>query len=117
MIERGHVYNARFPHASGRSGKKRPVVVVQADEYNQRLHHAVVVQLTTNMRDKDDPACLLIEAATLEGQASGIVQDSVTSGYLLSLMSEDRLQDQIGKLSHETMRKVDECLKAALGLT
>ena len=117
MIERGHVYNARFPHASGRSGKKRPVVVVQADEYNQRLRHAVVAQMTTNMRDKDDPACLLIEAGTAEGQSAGIVKDSVISGYLLSLMSEDRLQDRIGELSDETMQKVDECLKAALGIS
>jgi mRNA interferase MazF len=116
MIERGHVYNARLPHASGRSGKKRPVVVVQADEYNQRLRHAVVVQLTTNMKDKDDPACLLIEAALPEGQGAGIFLDSVISGYLLSLMSDDRLQDQIGKLSDETMRKVDDCLRAALNL-
>ena len=73
--------------------------------------------MTTNMRDKDDPACLLMEAATPEGQAAGIVRDSVISGYLLSLMSEDRLQDQIGKLSDETMQKVDDCLKAALGLS
>ena len=31
-------------------------------------------------------------------------------------MSEDRLQNVIGKLSEESMRKADECLKAALGL-
>lgn len=116
MIERGNVYNARFPHASGRAGKKRPVVVVQANEYNKRLHHAVVVQLTTNMRDKNDPACLFLEAATPEGQAAGIVKDSVLSGYLLALMSEDRLQDQIGRLSDEMMEKVDDCLKTALDL-
>ncbi len=117
LIECGNVYNARFPHASGRSAKKRPVVVVQANEYNQRLRHAVVVQMKTNMRDKDDPACLLMEAAAPEGKAAGIVRDSVISGYLLSLMSEDRLQDQIGKLSDQTMQKVDDCLKTALGLS
>jgi len=32
-----------FPHASGERGKKRPVVVVQADVYNHRLRHAVVI--------------------------------------------------------------------------
>lgn len=42
-IERGHVINARFPHASGGRGKKRPVVVVQTNTYNMRLRHAVVV--------------------------------------------------------------------------
>ncbi|MCI0639701.1 MAG: type II toxin-antitoxin system PemK/MazF family toxin [Gemmataceae bacterium] len=115
-IERGHVINARFPHASGTRGKKRPVVVVQADVDNKRLHHAVVAQMTTNLDDKDEPACILIEAATPEGKAAGILEDSLFSGYLMSLMSEDRLQDVIGKLSEETMQQADECLKAALGI-
>src|SRR4051794_20051273 len=100
-IKRGDVINARFPHASGTRGKKRPVVVVQADGYNQLLHHAVVGQLTTNLTAKGDPACLLIEAGTSEGSAAGLTQDSLFSAYLLSLMSEDRLQDVIGRLSDE----------------
>ena len=116
IIERGHVINARFPHASGTRGKKRPVVVVQANIYNARLRHAVVVQLTTNLNDKDDSACFLLEAGTPEGQSAGVVQDSLFSGYLISLMSEDRLQDVIGKLSDEAMRQADDCLKAAMGL-
>lgn len=81
-IERGHVINARFPHASGARGKKRPVVVVQTDVYNKRLRHAVVAQVTTNLDDKSDPACFLIEAGTPEGHAAGFLQDSPFSGYL-----------------------------------
>lgn len=115
-IERGHVVNARFPHASGARGKKRPVVVVQADAYNNRLRHAVVVQLPTNLSDLNDPACFLLESSSPEGQAAGLLQNSLFSGYLMSLMSEDRLLDIIGKLSDETMQKVDRCLKAALGI-
>jgi mRNA-degrading endonuclease toxin of MazEF toxin-antitoxin module len=113
-LERGQVINARFPHASGGRGKKRPVVVVQTNTYNKRLRHAAVVQLTTNLDDKSDPACFLIEAATPEGRAAGIMEDSLFSGYLISLMSADRLPDVIGKFSEEAMRKVDDCLKAAL---
>jgi len=116
MIERGQVINARFPHAAGTRGKKRPVVVVQADTLNRRLRHAVVVQLTTNLDDKDDPACFLIEAGTSEATAAGISKDSLFSGYLISLMTEDRLTDVIGRLPGELMSKVDECLKAALGI-
>jgi mRNA-degrading endonuclease toxin of MazEF toxin-antitoxin module len=59
-IQRSDVLKARFPHASGGRGKKRPVVVVQADVYNQCLRHAVVAQNSTNLDEKDDPACLLI---------------------------------------------------------
>ena len=115
-IEHGDVINARFPHASGMRGKKRPVVVVQADVYNKRLRHALVAQLTTNLDDRSDPACFLIEAATPAGHAAGIIQDSLFSGYLISLMSEDRLQDVIGKLTDDYMQKIDGCLKAALGI-
>ena len=114
--ERGDVYLARFPHASGARGKKRPVVVVQADAYNRRLRHAAVVQLTTNLTDKDDPACLVIEAESAVGRAAGISKDSLFSGYLLSLMSEDRLTDRIGRLPGSTMQAANACLKAALEL-
>ena len=42
--------------------------------------------------------------------------DCWPDGYLVSLMSEDGLQDVIGKLSDEFMQKIDGCLKAALGI-
>ena len=116
-IQRGEVFAARFPHATGTRGKKRPVLVVQADGHNHRLRHAVVAQFTTNLADRHDAACLMIEATSAEGLAAGIEVDSLVSCYLLSLMSEDRLTDKIGVLSDHTMLKIDECLKAALALS
>jgi mRNA interferase MazF len=115
-LQRGDVLKARFPHASGGRGKKRPVVVVQADVYNQRLHHAVVAQVTTNLGDKDDPAYLLIEASSPEAKQTGLVRDCLVCCTLLSLMSEDRLKEKIGNLSAEMLTRLDGCLKAALGL-
>jgi mRNA-degrading endonuclease toxin of MazEF toxin-antitoxin module len=115
-IQRGDVLKARFPHASGGRGKKRPVVVVQADVYNQRLRHAVVAQVTTNLNEKDDPAYLLIEGSTAEAQGAGVNQDCLVCCTLLSLMSEDRLQEKIGKLSAQGLAQLDRCLKAALAI-
>jgi mRNA-degrading endonuclease toxin of MazEF toxin-antitoxin module len=96
-LQRGDVLKARFPHASGGRGKKRPVVVVQADTYNKRLHHAVVAQVTTNLNEKGDPAYLSIEASTPEGKNAGLDHDCLVCCTMLSLMSEDRLQEKIGK--------------------
>ncbi len=115
-IQRGDILKARFPHASGGRGKKRPVVVVQADGYNQRLHHAVVAQLTTNLDEKDDPAYLLIEASSPEAKQAGLDRDCLVCCTLVSLMSEDRLQEKIGNLSQEMLTRLDGCLKAALGI-
>jgi mRNA interferase MazF len=105
-----------LPHASGGRGKKRPVVVVQADFYNLHLRHAVVAQVTTNIDEKDDPACLLIEVSTPEGKATGLDRDCLVCCTLLSLMTEDRLKEKIGRLSSEMLTKMDDCLKAALGI-
>src|SRR5437868_1942560 len=111
-IQRGDVLKARFPHASGGRGKKRPVVVVQANIYNQRLHHAVVAQVTTNLTEKGDPAYLFIDASTAEASAAGFHRDCLVCCTLLSLMSEDRLTDKIGRLPLTALNQLDDCLKA-----
>jgi mRNA interferase MazF len=115
-VQRGDVLKARFPHASGGRGKKRPVVVVKADGYNQRLHHAVVAQITTNLDEKADPAYLFIQAGTPEAIAAGLGRDCLICCTLLSLMSEDRLREKIGHLSATKLSELDDCLKAALGI-
>jgi mRNA-degrading endonuclease toxin of MazEF toxin-antitoxin module len=115
-IERGDVLKARFPHASGGRGKKRPVVVVQADVYNRRLRHAVVAQITTTLDEKGDPAYLFVDAAAPENKVTGLDRDCLICGPLLNLMTEDRLTEKIGKLPPELLAALDSCLKAALGV-
>jgi mRNA-degrading endonuclease toxin of MazEF toxin-antitoxin module len=115
-IQRGDVLKARFPHASGGRGKKRPVVVVQADVNNTRLRHAVVAQVTTNLAEKGDLAYLFLDASTPEAAAAGLDRDRLICCTLLSLMSEDRLKEKIGSLSAKTLLELDGCVKAALGV-
>lgn len=76
-ISRGDVALARFPHASGGRGKKRPVVVVQAEAYNQRLRHAIVAEVTTNLIS--DPANLTIDVSTGDGPGPGFRSDMLAS--------------------------------------
>ena len=71
-VQRGDVLKARFPHATGERGKKRPVVVVQANAYNHRLRHAVVVEITGNLAEADDPACLFMDSSTPGARAAGL---------------------------------------------
>src|SRR5262249_22496616 len=115
-IQRGDGLKARFPHASGGRGKKRPVVVVQADVYNQRVRYAVVAQVTTNLDEKDDPAYMLIDASSQDAKSAGIDRYCLVCCTVLSLMSEDRIKKKIGSLSAEMLGKLDGCLKAALGI-
>ena len=107
---------ARFPHAGVTRGKKRPVVVIQADTYNAKVRHAIVAEVTTNLAAAADPAFLLIDVSTPDGQASGLAQTSVVGCLFLATIAESRLSAPIGKLSPSLLQRLDQCLKAALGL-
>ncbi len=63
-----------------------------------------------------DPACLLIDASTAEGQATGVVQDSVISCLLMATIKADLVDRVIGTLSNTLKLKLNACLTAALEL-
>jgi mRNA interferase MazF len=115
-VRRGDVVLAFYPFSSGVGGSRRPVIVVQSDAHNQKIRNTLVAQITTNLLRATDPAHLLIEVATPDGQQTGLLHDSVASCVNLATITEDRVDRVIGRLSVGMMRKIDACLKAALGL-
>ena len=115
-MNRGDVLLVRFPHPSGGRGKKRPVVVVQADAYNRTLRTLVVAEITTNLNKANDPACLFIDANTSEGQATRVMQDSVVSCLLMATINADLVHQVIGVLSDALKQKLNACLMVALEL-
>jgi mRNA-degrading endonuclease toxin of MazEF toxin-antitoxin module len=44
-LKRGDVALARFPHAGGSRGKKRPVVVIQSDVYIGKLSASIMQRI------------------------------------------------------------------------
>jgi mRNA interferase MazF len=115
-MNRGDVILVRFPHPSGIRGKKRPAVVVQSDVYNQAVKTVVVAEVTKNLTMASDPACLLIDVTTLEGQATGLKRNSVVSCLLLATIDRDRVDQVLGTLPAALSNDLNDCLKAALGM-
>jgi mRNA interferase MazF len=113
----GDVVMTRFPHASGTRGKKRPALVVQADDYNAKVGHVLVAEITKNLTPAKDPAFVLVDIATPDGKATGLDQNSLVSGLFVATVFADRIDRVIGKMSAGLMQKVNACLKAALELS
>jgi mRNA-degrading endonuclease toxin of MazEF toxin-antitoxin module len=90
-MKRGDVVLVRFPHPSGQRGKKRPAVVVQSDVYARRVSTVLVAEVTKNLALKNDPACLFIDLSTPDGQATGLLIDSVVSGLVLDTVYKDTI--------------------------
>jgi mRNA interferase MazF len=116
-VKRGDIVLVSVPDTSGRPGKTRPVLVVSSDHNNQRLQDAIVAVITsTTSRAKLEATQLLIEVSTPEGIQSGLLNDSAVRCERLHTILQGLMKRTVGSLPATTMLKVNDCLKAALGL-
>jgi len=117
IVRRGDVVLAWYPFSTGAGGKRRPVLVVQNDTDNGRISHTIVAQITSNLDRAGMPTHLLIELGSSAGIQSGLLHDSVVSGNNLATLGEELIHRKIGRFPPDIMRRVDDCLKAALALS
>ncbi len=115
-FKRGDVLIAIVPTADGSTTKARPVLVVQSDTYNAKLTNLLVAGITSNLKHASDPASLLLDVSTPDGQATGLTKNSVVSCINLYTINDSFVAKKIGVLSVALMQQVNDCLKVALDL-
>jgi mRNA interferase MazF len=112
-MERGEVWWAELPAPTGSGpGFKRPVVIVQADAFNQsRIKTVVAAIITSNLRLAEAPGNVLVPAAE-----AGLPKDSVVNVSQIATMDRELLATKCGRLPASVMRSVDEGLRLVLSL-
>ena len=99
------------PHGSS-PGFRRPLVVVQADSFNQsRIQTVISVVLTSNLRLLDAPGNVLVPKS-----ASGLRKDSVANVSQIVTLDRDALTDRERKLPKELMTSIDRGVRLVLDL-
>src|SRR4051794_32471456 len=116
-VQRGDVVLVDHPFSDASGHKVRPALVVQSDVRNAMLINTILAMITRNVsRVGTDPTQVLVDVSTPDGQQSGLLTTSaVTCGNLFTV-HEDRINKKLGALSAALMQRVDDALKAALGL-
>lgn len=115
--KRGDVVLVQFPFSDGSLGKMRPALVVQCDQNNTRLANTILAMISTNLSLASlEPTHYLIDLNTVEGRRSGLVSTSVVKCENLFTLEQALIRRVIGSLSEANMARVDECLKASLGI-
>lgn len=117
-VRRGDVVLVPIRFSAGSEAKTRPVLVVQSDHNNRRLHDTIVAVITSTVsRASKEKTQLLIDVSTPEAQTSGLLNNSaVTCEHLHTILRAD-IHRKIGNLSASLMQDIDECLKASLGIS
>ena len=117
-VLRGDVLLVDYPYTDRTGSKVRPCIVVQNDRDNLRLDDTIVVLLTSKTRFT--PGCpteMLITANSLAGRQAGLIFDSAVQGHNLLTIDRSFIRRKIGSIPVEVIPDVDNCLKAALGLS
>lgn len=113
MVNRGQIWWADLPDPiASEPGYKRPVIVIQADEFNEsRINTVVVVVITSNVRLAAAPGNV-----KLPKSKSGLSKESVANVSQILTLDKRFLIERIGRLDNHTMQELDEGLTLVLGL-
>ena len=113
MIRRGEVWWASLaePRGSG-PGDRRPVLIVQSDDFNDsRIAPVVVAALTTNHKVAAAPGNVLCRASE-----SGLRKDSVVNLSQLLTIDKSFLTECVRAIPSRLMARVEDGMRLVLSL-
>lgn len=111
--ERGEIWWRDLPEPRGSEpGYRRPVLVIQADDFNlSRIQTIIVAAISTNLDLGRLPGNVLVPR-----RASGLRRDSVVNVSQLFSIDRRFLGDYVSKLSARAQALVDAGLRMILAL-
>jgi mRNA interferase MazF len=112
-VRRGEVWWASLgePRGSG-PGLRRPVVIVQADDFNESAIRTVLcLAVTSNLRLGEAPGNV-----RLPRRASGLSKDSIANVAQVITADKQLLTQRVGRLTSATLRDIDAGMRLVLAL-
>jgi mRNA interferase MazF len=107
-VKRGEVWWSWLPERNGSSpAYRRPVLIVQADAYNDSgIRTVIVATLTSNTRLAEAPGNVLVRS-----RGTQLPQDSVVNVTQLIAVDRSFFTEFIDELPHRLMEQVDVGLR------
>jgi len=112
-MQRGEIWWASLPRPTGSEpGYRRPLVIVQSDEFNaSRIRTVIAVAITSNLKLAEAPGNVL-----LSRRESGLPKRSVANTSQLIAVDKSFLLQKAGKLNPQKLREVESGIKLVLSL-
>ncbi|WP_306557802.1 type II toxin-antitoxin system PemK/MazF family toxin [Nostoc sp. 'Peltigera malacea cyanobiont' DB3992] len=112
-MQRGEIWWADLPTpVASEPGYRRPVLIVQSDEFNRsRIRTVIAAVLTTNLRLAEAPGNILVTT-----DETGLPQDSVVNVSQVITVDKSFLIEWVGQVGDRVMVLVDEGLRLVLAL-
>jgi len=112
--KRGDVVLVLFPDSNLLTAKRRPALVVQADDLQTGLSQTIVAMITSNPARTGHPSRLSVAHSSPEGRRMGLRTESVVMTDNLATVLEVEIDRAIGRCAE--MQAVDAALRHTLNL-
>ena len=113
VIQRGEIWWASLGQPVGsQPGFRRPLVVVQSDEFNRsRIRTLIAVVVTSNLSLAQAPGNVLLPA-----KSTGLNKDSVANVSQVITVDKSFLTEKVGKLTARQIESVSDGLRLVMAL-
>ena len=111
--KQGDVVLVLFPNTNLRTAKRRPALIIQANNLETGLAQVIVAMITSNLARANHPSRIDIRRNSREGHQSGLLSDSVVMTDNLATIHEQGIYRVIGSLPLDNIKKA---LKHTFGL-
>lgn len=112
-FHRGDVVLVLYPDSNQRTAKRRPALVVQADELATGLPQTIVAMISSNMARAGHPSRVVV-LLSRKANRSGLLTDSVIMTDNLATIRESEIERRIGIFAD--MSEIDAALRSTLAL-
>lgn len=112
-MQRGEIWWADLPvPIASEPGYPRPVLIVQANEFNRsRIRTVVAAVLTTNLRLAEAPGNVVVTT-----DQTGLPQDSIVNVSQIITLDKSFLTERVSQVGDRTMLLVEDGLRLVLAL-
>jgi len=112
-VRRGEIWWAPLPSPQGSSsGYRRPVVIIQSNDFNEsQIKTVVIAAITSNLALASAPGNF-----TVSVRWTGLSRKSVVNVSQLLTVTKSVLTERIGRLDDISLRQLDEGLRLVLAL-
>jgi len=113
VIRRGEIWWASLRAPAGSEpGYRRPVLVIQANDFNEsRINTVVIVAITSNLRLAAAPGNVLGRK-----KDTGLPRDSVLNASQVLTVDKSRLTERVGVVAPKLLAQVADGLRLVLDL-
>ena len=114
-LKRGDVVLVLFPNSDLQTFKRRPALVVQADNLDSQLPQVLLAMITSNLARRGHRSRVFVPLASAEAKQAGLRTDSVIMTDNLATTLHKAIESQIGTFSD--METVNAALRFTLALS